>query len=479
MQWFNVDKQGLAKLLARKGIEFVIYELVQNTWDEDTTNVTVSLERIRGTKYAHLRVEDDNPEGFRDLSHSFTLFADSTKKNDAEKRGRFNLGEKLVLAVCEDAEISSTKGTVVFNESGRHQTRMKRDRGSVFEGTLRLTNEQIEECNRAVLRLIPPAGIKTTYNGTELVPRPVLKTVTATLPTEIADPEGYLRKTSRKTEIEILEPLDGEVGTIYEMGIPVVETGDRFHVNIRQKVPLTVDRDNVTPAYLSLVRSFVVEATASQLTTEDANATWVKDAIEEHGEELDAKTIDQVVTLRFGEKRVAYDPSDAEANKLAVTQGYTVVYGNQLSKAEWGAIRRTSAILPAGQVTPSPKPFHPDGEPLKVLPESKWTPEIINAVNYISRVSEKLIGKSVSIQIASDIGWPFSATYGGQRLIFNLGRLGHAWFADRSKINRLLIHELGHEYSMDHLSSDYHDALCRLGAKLTDLALDNPDLLRL
>jgi 3-(3-hydroxy-phenyl)propionate hydroxylase len=31
-----------------------------------------------------------------DLTHAFTLFAESAKKGDAEKRGRFNLGEKLV-----------------------------------------------------------------------------------------------------------------------------------------------------------------------------------------------------------------------------------------------------------------------------------------------------------------------------------------------------------------------------------------------
>jgi hypothetical protein len=31
---------------------------------------------------------------------------------------------------------------------------------------------------------------------------------------------------------------------------------------------------------------------------------------------------------------------------------------------------------------------------------------------------------------------------------------------------QLLIHEFAHEYSADHLSSDYHQALCRIGARL-------------
>jgi len=73
MQWFDVDKAGLAKVLARKGKEFVLFELVQNAWDEDTSKLLVTLQRIPGTRYAQVRVEDDNPNGFVDLSHAFTL----------------------------------------------------------------------------------------------------------------------------------------------------------------------------------------------------------------------------------------------------------------------------------------------------------------------------------------------------------------------------------------------------------------------
>src|SRR6185295_14958917 len=104
----------------------------------------------------------------------------------------------------------------------------------------------------------------------------------------------------------------------YEMGIPVVATGDRWHVNIGQKVPLNMDRDNVTPAYLGQVRAIVAECMARELTTADANATWVRDAFERHGDDFSPELVNDLVTLRFGEKRVAYDPSDPEANALAV-----------------------------------------------------------------------------------------------------------------------------------------------------------------
>ena len=45
-------------------------------------------------------------------------------------------------------------------------------------------------------------------------------------------------------------------------------------------------------------------------------------------------------------------------------------------------------------------------------------------------------------------------------------------------VDWLLIHEFGHQYSSDHLSGEYHDALCRLGARLKRLALEKPETLR-
>jgi hypothetical protein len=122
-------------------------------------------------------------------------------------------------------------------------------------------------------QLIPPANIATLFNGEAIASRSPVATITAALPTETGDEEGYLRKTTRKTAIEIYEPEPDETGTLYEMGIPVVETGDRWHVNIMQKVPLNVDRDNVAPSYMALIRSVVVEAARERLTVEDANST--------------------------------------------------------------------------------------------------------------------------------------------------------------------------------------------------------------
>src|SRR3954469_24018063 len=163
---FEVDKEGLRKLLAKRGAGFALFELTQNSWDEDATRVDVSMGWLRSPEadapgLAFIQVQDDDPEGFTDLAHAYTLFAESEKKADAEKRGRFNLGEKLVIAVCERAVISTTTGTIHVDEAGRVETDEKRKVGSSFYGELEMTRAEFEEAEADVARLLPPAGVET------------------------------------------------------------------------------------------------------------------------------------------------------------------------------------------------------------------------------------------------------------------------------------------------------------------------------
>jgi hypothetical protein len=65
---------------------------------------------------------------------------------------------------------------------------------------------------------------------------------------------------------------------------------------------------------------------------------------------------------------------------------------------------------------------------------------------------------------------------GSGRLDLNLLWLGHKWFEQgvTEEVDRLLVHE----HSGDRLSSDYHDALCKLGAGLKRLALERPEAMK-
>ena len=82
--WFDVDKAGLAKLMAGRPKAFVLFELLQNAWDEESvTRVDVSVEAVAGTRNVLIAVVDDAPDGFADLRDAYTLFAESKKKTDA------------------------------------------------------------------------------------------------------------------------------------------------------------------------------------------------------------------------------------------------------------------------------------------------------------------------------------------------------------------------------------------------------------
>src|SRR6266849_5886030 len=80
-----------------------------------------------------------------------------------------------------------------------------------------------------------------------------------------------------------------------------------------------------------------------------------------------------LVRLRFGDKVAAPDPRDIEAMKAFQAQGGTIVVG--LSKGEWANVRRSGAVLPAGQICPTAKPYSldPNAKRVDLVAEKDWT----------------------------------------------------------------------------------------------------------
>lgn len=484
---FVVDKVGLRKVLARKGMTWLIPELLQNAWDENATEVEVQIGWLTSPNAVEpkgkvaISVIDNDPDGFKDITHAFTLFAESEKKDKSEKRGRFNVGEKLVIAACERATISTTTGKVVFDDAGRVMLPAERKHGSEFYGEVLMTQDELDEALAMVQIMFPPVDVATTVNGEKLAVREPVRTFTETLRTPVGE---QLKIRDRKADISLYEPLAGETAYLYEMGIPVVpliEGGDRWHVDIGQKVPLNIDRDNVTPAYLRVVRRIVLDNAHDLLAKTDASNDWTTDAIQD--EKVGPTSLGHLLNLRFGEKRVAYDPSDPEANKIAHSQGYTVVHGGSLPGAAWSNVKQHSAILPAGQVTPSPKPYkHGEAETRQTLPLDKWTPGIHAQVRFAKLVAEKLLGRNISVEIVNDPQcMSFAATYrkatlGDGQLEYNYRTLGKKWFDEIGERQvSLLIHELAHQIESDHFSRRFNDAMSDLGARLALAVAADPD----
>jgi hypothetical protein len=479
--WFEVDKEGLAKIAPRRGKVFVLHELLQNAWDCDgTKRVTVSLTNVPNRPLARLVVEDDHPTGFSNLSHAYTLFAESEKKGDTRKRGRFNLGEKLVLSLCESAEIESTKGTVIFDEAGRRQTRSRRKAGTEFRALLRMTREELAEALEQTRFVIPPDSVETILNGQQISARKPDLTYHAVLQTEAADANGMLRRKYHETQVHIYSPRTGETAMLYEMGIPVMDLGDDpFHVNVMQKIPLSMERDAVTPYWLREMRGTVLDKAHQLLSQPEACGKWASDALEVSDNQQAVRTI---ITQRFGDKVVIADPSDREGENIAKAAGYTVIPGGSFTADAWDKIHEANAALPAGRVTPSPKPFSPGGAPLKLVPVEEWSADMHKFRDFALDFASQVAHISAHVEFTRDRGWRFNAAYTktgpiSGTIVFNLGLLTNGFLTGPIHEKcRLLIHELGHHKASNHLSEEYHEAICQIGAIAISIAIARPSL---
>ena len=487
-EWFTVDKQGLSDLRENADPAGLLYELYQNVADEDgatTCALTLTPAPTRG-RYV-LTVTDDVPGGFLNIKDAYRLFAKSYKREHAEKRGRFNVGEKLVLALADSAMVKSTGGTILFNADGtRTETSDHTTVGSVISATVKLSAKGAEQAIAGFKRVIPPANLTVTLNGVELPHlEPDMTTDVKALPTMLQGDEGW-RTTQRNTTLSLYEAIrfGSPQAYIYEMGIPIVEIDGRYSVSVGQKVPLTLDRDNVPPAYLRRIYSEVANAAAAAqvIVPEDTTTTWAKEALED--ERTSPEAVRAIIVGRFGEKAVAYDPSDKEGSVIAAQRGFTVIGGRTLSAAAWEKVREKTPDLlrPAGQVTPSNNTVELSANGKDALDPSKWTPAMKAVAAYSIAIAQRIGLATPTVHMNSEMTADWMAAYSPGSLRFNYGRIGKAWFDVTSEhdVLSLLIHEFTHDRTIspngwdNHQSEDYHRGLTGLGATLALMGMDSP-----
>mgnify|MGYP003543243157 CR=1 FL=1 len=481
--WFDVDQKGLRQLQESRDKKFVPFELIQNGWDENITQFDINLERV-GLNTVVVTAIDDSPEGFKDLTHSYTLFAPSAKKGYVNKRGRFNLGEKLVLSLCETATITTTKGQITFLKDGtRKHSKKCTTAGSHVVCELKMSAKEFKEMEAAIQMLLPPTNIITRVNGKEIKSPVPFHVFGTQLETMIAGDDGIMRPTKRNTTVELFK-ADDRPGMIYEMGIPVCETGDKFHVNVYQKVPLQMDRESVTDAFLRTVRTMIINETYQFLTVEDATSDWALQAAKD--KRISDEAITKSLDLRFGEKRVSYDPTDPEANDTAQANGFTVVHGRTLSKPEWDNAKRAGAITSAGQMFPT----SPNKVGCKPLDPSEWTDSMKLVAAYSEMLAKELMQITLDVSfvkapktVATLACYAHGETWGD--LTFNITNLGMPFFDDVLEsdpieslvpVDDLLLHEFAHQYEASHKNAAGWDAITLLGAKLKQLALKKPEI---
>src|SRR5262245_48730089 len=173
----------MREVLGRRGIEFILYELLANAWDEpQVTLVNVTIHDADIDRLCAVTVEDNSPQGWDDAGDAFTLFAPSKKRGGPALRGRFNLGEKLAVSMARSAWVETMKGTIAFREDGSRtwNPKQKRVRGTQVSLVMQLTKQQVRDLVAASRRVIPPASIQTVVNGVMLTRPPELRTLNVT-----------------------------------------------------------------------------------------------------------------------------------------------------------------------------------------------------------------------------------------------------------------------------------------------------------
>lgn len=457
-EWLVVSKEGLKELQEGKPKHYIVRELVQNAWDEIITKCSLDFDR-KGAR-TEIIVEDDSPEGFRNLADAYTCYGPTYKRLDVMKRGRFNLGEKQAFVRCDDARVETTTGTVVFDKSGRHVEKTGRTFGSKVTVHLKMSQTEFREMKEAVKSYLPPADIEFLVDGVPIPYRKPWRIIEESLPTEIED-RGAFRRTTRKTKIHILKA--GSKARLYEMGIPVTEIKSKYDIDVQQKVPMSVDRETVSEAFLSLLYANVLNETFDDISPDEVSEPWVKNAVAH--EKISPEAVKAVIEKRFGPKAVVANPGDKVSNDDALANGYRVVHGPDLSKGEWKNVRAARALQSSSEV------FRHD----LVVSEKVEPDENMERVAVLAKkIAKKFLGLDVRVDFASWEG--VAAQFGDKALTYNVRALGKNFFNPpvSARVIDLTIHEIGHVAGM-HTEKTYHECLTRLAGELTMTALEEPE----
>lgn len=464
--WFEADVEGLRAIQLGKPKFYALREIIQNAFDEQVTTCDVKTEFRNGK--ASFIVEDNSPIGFRDLKDAFTLFKDCYKRSDPTKRGRFNIGEKQAFSICDNAEIHTTKGTVIFDRTGRRETFSKRPVGTEVKMTIKMTRQEYEEILAYFQVLIVPKTIKFIVNGAVLFSEEPFKVFEANLMTEFLR-ESQMVRTMRNTEVKLY--ILKWKAFLYELGIPICEIDCTYSIDMSQRVPMSSDRDSVSQAYLRDLFAEVLNHTYESLVPEQSSDVWVREATSD--ERISKEAFKQVIKQRYGDKVVIATPTDPISIDDALSNGYRVVYGSEMSKAEWNNVKKDELVQSShtvfGAQLVSATPIIPNENMLAVK-------------SLAQKIALRFLGINVTVKFVSCKEATTLAQYNSETktLTFNVSKLGTDFFQTPVSIETLdlIVHELGHEHGL-HTESAYHETITKLAGQLVMVALMDPDFYRM
>jgi len=471
-KWFEVDVEGMREFHGgRKGWQLA-KELVANSFDESTTFCRFQL--THNGNVAHLIVEDDGP-GFRNASDAYTILGSTYKRARPDLRGRYNLGEKEIIAIAKSATIETTGIRIIFAENGeRREETTNRTKGTLIKLVLPWSAKKVEQTVAKMKRLLPPQNVTYTVNGDTVPYREPYKTFEATLETVLLS-KGYMRKTMRKTEVHLYKMGFQDPPMLFELGIPVQRIDCAFHVDVRQKAPLTPNRDVVKTTYLKDLYAEVLNHTIDEVPEEKISQPWVRQAVEDTRTTPDV--VKAVMKKRFGDKALLWS-SDIRSNERAAESDYEIIRPKTLSTTERerfvsvGGLQHTSDVFPS------------DTEVDKRSKDVEPNPSMQVIADYAKRLAKVLVNRNVTVRFYSLFGEGVAACYSRTFgiLSFNVATLGYEWFDQgiTADTTAIILHEIAHQAK----DPDYeHGRVFRrtleaLAGKTVMLALEQPALFK-
>ena len=461
--WFEISTKGLKELQSGKPKHYIVRELISNAFDENITKCEVELTYSKGI--IKIVVKDDNPEGFKDLTDAYTLFKTTPKRRNPTQRGRFNVGEKQAISLCEKAEVSTTKGTILFDKRGRHSKRKKSVIGSTITLWLKGTSKDCDSIIEMLKKYLSPKHIQYTLNNIEQEYQEPFKVINASLETERLE-NKIIKRVQRKTQINILKTT--EDAYLYEMGIPICKLDCKYCIDVQQKIPLSIDRENVPEKFLNIIYAEVLNVIYSHILPEEASSNWIRKAMS--NKRISKEALNAITTKRFGDKVCVANPFDKNSIDDAISKGYNVVYGSELSKKEWSNLKEHQILSSSsdlfGRTIVTATPIQPNEKQMLI-------------VKLVQQIAMRVLGFNVKVYFVKSKA-TVAAEYSNKTLMFNISRLSKNFFdipVSEQTLN-LILHELGHQAG-GHTEHKYHELLTKMASQLILIALNEPSFFKI
>ena len=449
--WFEVDREGMRRM--SNGLNTLVWEMLQNALDTDATWVDLRFAPESRNRQV-MQILDNDPVGYEDLSHAFTLFAPSTKAGDDSKRGFMNIGEKLVLAWTVEGVVRTMSGGVYFLPDGtRKLSKLKRDKtteGSYHRFVLDIPQTAMEDMITAAKAVLVPEGKRLLVNGEVVESSPVINETKTQLRRLVLEGDE-MREREKVTRITLHEPQGSlkRSSFLYVLGMPVQEIDTPWSINVHGRLRQDVKRNQVPEAQVRRIRVAVADLMIDELTKADAEG-WARAAIKDGKTE----TVRKLWELRHGTDTVIHNPRDPEASMRAISNGVQVMYGRT---GGYSAEER-NRIDEVRQVFPEMAPVATErfGEERKavsytIVEVDDWTKDMRRVVSWTKAAFRHLFNEPLMVQIIDSPQSTTLADHSDGRMRFNVGLLGKDWFKVGNEAEQfaLIVHEFGHQYHAD------------------------------